>query len=126
MTYIKPCARPGCEGICQSFTPSQHARKRYCTVSCSMRDRVAQGWRPPKHPQSFYQAIGLKGGKQAGIVRRKKAALDAARDLAGMIPEDMELRLGAKDYQRVLVLLTRAWRRGRTAERSANRMRKAA
>jgi len=125
--FTKPCTRPGCEGICRSYRPSQHARKLYCSNRCAAVVRVAAGVKPPRLPHEHYVAIGRKGGTQGGFKRRKAAAMRAARDLARLIPKDMELRLSAEDYRRVLALLTRAWRQGRTTERSALRMtRKAA
>lgn len=117
----KPCERTGCNGICRSSSPSEHRRKRYCSIRCAMEARSA---RPEFKARA--EAFGRMGGIASAPARRKAAALRAAAQLGDLIPEDLQLRLGARDLARLHALLVRAWCKGHKTRMSADRMRRSA
>lgn len=120
----KPCERTPCPGLIKrdSLTPSQYAKRKYCSCRCAMLARVANGWKPPTLTYEQRAEIGRDGGLQAGENRRRRAAQRIAGQLERYITPAMEAALSHSDLLRLKVLFARAYADGHTAGRSCARV----
>jgi hypothetical protein len=115
MTLTKPCARAarGCAGIIEAPGPKTLAKRDFCSVSCAVRARLEAGWQPDR---SFTleqrRRGGKRGGKLAGLRRRRQALVGAVAKLRKFLTPEFLDGLSAEQEARVRVLLARAYRVG--------------
>lgn len=113
MTLTKACARVGCPHPISAPGPKGLAARTWCSVSCAVSDRVARGWQPHSSLTPASRAKGgAKGGKLAGLRRRKACLLRHVKQMEPLLTEPFRDGLSPEQVARVKVLLGRAHRRG--------------
>lgn len=128
----KPCERAGCEKVIRRaiWTPSQYARRRFCSNRCSALQRYASGFKPPVLSHAQRVEMGRKGGLVAGDARRRQAARRVSEALTRFITDEMAEPLSPWMLARWKALIARAWTEGHTVgaarERLAYRLKDAA
>ena len=111
--FTKPCARPGCTGVVEEPTPAVFEERQFCSVRCVVKVRIAAGWKPHGNlTPEIWSRGGSRGGKIAGLHRRKATTIKHATRIAAIIPQDLEDALSPKQLALVKVLLVRAVRIG--------------
>lgn len=125
MIHTKPCTRPGCQGTCVALTAKRLVKRQFCCVRCAALDRYAHGAKPPQMTPAQRRAAGRKGGLRAGETRRRRAIERIVADISKLVPVALRHDLDRCGLKRWQAVLARAYKAGRTAERSRLRMQKA-
>jgi hypothetical protein len=120
----KPCRRVdrGCTRLVEAMSPGELTKRLYCSVRCAVVARIEAGWQPHAimTPESRRRG-GQRGGKLAGVERRRMSALRIASDLSVYLRPSLTVGLTADQLARVKALLVRAYRAGyKTGYHSGN------
>lgn len=111
----KPCGRAdrGCTGIVEAPGPKTLAGREYCCVRCAVHARMEAGWKPELGlTREQKQLGGKRGGKIAGLRRRKVALITAVRVMAPFFTPEFCEGLSNDQLARVKVIIGRSFRRG--------------
>lgn len=113
----KPCARSGCPVIIDG-PPYRLKRRVYCSMSCAIRQRMANGWIPHTYITPEVRARGArKGGKVAGERRHRRSLEKAVQACLDLLPAEWDATYPARDLARLKVLLGRAYLVGQMREK---------
>lgn len=109
----KPCGRPGCPTPIVVRAQYILNRRTYCSNSCAVQTRIANGWKPHAHLTDEASARGRATGVPKSNRRRHLTALQrAVTECEDLIPAEDRIELSARQLALFRVIAGKAYLRG--------------
>ena len=112
--FTKPCATPGCNGLCRAKTRSKLAERKHCTKPCydAYMRRMGLSF-VPGLTKVQRRAASRKGGLAGNVSRRKAAVQRRVEEVDRLVPHALLAKLPHHEQLLLKTLFARIYEQGR-------------